>query len=103
VSGGSCSPPGCGVTVQALPDPPRGDAIQNVGLLVGPGGTLLVIAMARDDNDDPGQGPPWPLTRAEIDAFATPGLRQVRIDDVREPGVARRWRAEFSRPGRPAG
>ena len=37
-------------TVQALPDPPRRDAIGNIGHMVAPGGTLVVIALARADD-----------------------------------------------------
>lgn len=84
------------ITVQSLPDPPRAEAIANVAQTVGPSGTLLVIAAARDA-DDHVDGPPWPLTRPELDAFATGGLRPVRIEQVE--GAARRWRAEFR--GRP--
>ena len=36
-------------TVQALPDPPRRDAIAGVADMVAPGGTLLVIAFARGE------------------------------------------------------
>jgi SAM-dependent methyltransferase len=88
-------------TVQALPDPPRRDAIVNIGRMAGPGGTLIVVARARDAGEDPGQGPPWALTRAEIDTFAATGLSLVRIDDVDDigPPPARRWLAEFRRPG----
>ena len=39
------------ITVQSLPDPPRADAIAAVGRMVGPGGTLLVIASARDPDE----------------------------------------------------
>ena len=88
------------LTVQALPDPPRRQAITQIGSLVRPGGTLIVIAVARDPADGPGQGPPWPLTRAEIAAFATGGLLPVRIEhlpDAQAPAV-HRWRAEFHRP-----
>ncbi|SDS10857.1 class I SAM-dependent methyltransferase [Actinopolymorpha singaporensis] len=85
------------MNVQALPDPPRADAIARIGALVAPGGTLLVIEIAGDGDSDHQQGPPWPLSRAEIDAFATGDLRPVRIERVRndadDPG---RWRAEFS-------
>jgi SAM-dependent methyltransferase len=84
------------ITVQSLPDPPRADAIANVGRMVAPGGTLLVIAAARDAGDA-AHGPPWPLTRAEVESFAAGGLRTVRIDELREPAI-RRWRAEFHRP-----
>ncbi|GAA2760261.1 class I SAM-dependent methyltransferase [Actinopolymorpha rutila] len=85
------------MNVQALPDPPRADAIARIGPLVAPGGTLLVIQVAGDDDAGRVQGPPWPLSRAEIDAFATGDLRPVRIERLRndadDPG---RWRAEFS-------
>jgi SAM-dependent methyltransferase len=88
------------ITVQALPDPPRRQAIVNVGRLVAPGGTLLVVAAAQDDQAQPGQSPPWPLRRAEVEAFATDGLTAVRIERVTDPRSPndRRWRAEFHRP-----
>jgi pimeloyl-ACP methyl ester carboxylesterase/SAM-dependent methyltransferase len=90
------------ITVQALPDPPRHQAIVNVGRLVAPGGTLLVIAAAQDGDDPvrPSQAPPWPLRRDEIDAFAADGLTPLwteLVTDPRSPGD-RRWRAEFHRP-----
>jgi SAM-dependent methyltransferase len=81
------------ITVQALPDPPRGQAIRNVGRLVGAGGTLLVIAAMHDDDapDDP--NPPWPLRRDEVEAFGADWLRPVEIEVADG-----RWRAEFERP-----
>jgi SAM-dependent methyltransferase len=85
------------LTVQSLPDPPRREAIGRVRDMVAPGGTLLVLASARDEQDGPVEGPPWPLTRAEIDAFATAGLEPVRVEDVRDAEAPRRWRAEFRR------
>jgi SAM-dependent methyltransferase len=86
------------LTLQALPDPPRRDAIPRVGQFVAPGGTLIVNARARDEEDRQDDGPPWALTRAEIDAIATAsGLETVRVEDIREP-EARRWRAEYRRP-----
>lgn len=87
------------LTVQALPDPPRRDAIAQVPRLVGPGGTLLVVAAGRDDDDPPEPGPPWPLVRAEVEAFASEGLETVRIEELRDPGPPHRlrWRAEFRR------
>jgi SAM-dependent methyltransferase len=88
------------MNVQALPDPPRRRAIGNVGRLVAPGGKLVVIALGRDDSRGPVQGPPWPLDRDEIDAFAVEDLRPVRVEDVHEGGQPgpHRWRAEFHRP-----
>jgi len=88
------------ITVQALPDPLRRQAIVNVGRLVAPGGTLLAIAAARKPGDTKSKLPPWPLERHEIDAFATDGLDIVEIELLtlpEEPG-GQRWRAEFRRP-----
>jgi SAM-dependent methyltransferase len=91
------------ITVQALPEPPRNRAIVNVGRLVAPGGSLLVVANANDEREaeaTPIQSPPWPLTRAEINAFGTDGLDPVRIEQVSLGGSPEfvRWRAEFRRP-----
>ena len=89
-------------TIQALPDPPRRRAIAKVARLVALGGALIVVAVARGEHDDPDPGPPWPLTRAEINAFATGGLTPVAVEDLQDqdnPRV-RHWRAEFRRPVR---
>ena len=85
-------------TVQALPDPPRARAIENVGRMVAPGGTLLVVAEVSDGS--PVAGPPWPLARAEIEAFAAGGLEPVRVERITAPDERREdcWRAQFSRP-----
>jgi len=80
------------LTVQALPLHLRTEAIGRVASFVAPGGILLVIAAARAD-DAPLDGPPWPLTRTELESFATDGL--TRHDLLHEEG---RWRAEFHRP-----
>jgi hypothetical protein len=87
------------ITVQALPPSLHATAIAAVAGMVAPGGTLLVLSGARDEADEV-DGPPWPLTRAEIDAFADGGLRPVQVEDLRDasaPGL-RRWRAEYERP-----
>jgi SAM-dependent methyltransferase len=86
--------------LQALPDPPRSKAIARLGTLVAPQGTLYVMARARE----PGQlvdGPPWALSRFEIDSLAQTGLEPVRIEDLHDPQRPwpRHWRAEFRRPG----
>jgi SAM-dependent methyltransferase len=86
------------MTVQSLPDPPRRDAVAQVARLLAPGGTLVVVAAAREECD-PVDGPPWPLTRAEVDAFAARDVGAVRIELVRDaarPWI-RRWCAEFRR------
>jgi SAM-dependent methyltransferase len=87
------------INAQALPDSVRPQAIANIGRLVAPGGTLFVTEAVRPDGDPAADGPPWPLTREEIESFGAGGLEPVRIDlveDPRQPGVSR-WRAEFSR------
>ena len=86
------------LTLQALPDPPRSDAIASLGTLVAPRGTLIVMARAREP-EQAVDGPPWALTRAEIDALSQSGLEPVKIEDLSDPQMPwpRRWRAEFRR------
>jgi SAM-dependent methyltransferase len=88
------------ITVQALPESVRPAAIAAVSGLVAPGGTLLVISGARDAGEAV-EGPPWPLTRAEVEAFATGGVELVRVELVAagpERPWGRTWRAELRRP-----
>ena len=85
------------ITVQALPKELQPDATRNVASFVAPGGTLVVISTALDDDADPWDGPPWPLRRDEVEAFAGGGLRPVRIEAIRDPDAPPRWRAEFRR------
>lgn len=85
--------------LQALPDPPRRDAIVRIGGLVAPGGTLIAVTRAREP-EEAVDGPPWALTRTEIDALEVSGLQPVSIEDLDDPQMPwpRRWRAEFRRP-----
>ena len=83
-------------TVQSLPPDAHLAAIDSVGRFVAPGGLLVVVALGEVE---PFDGPPWPLTRIEIDAFAAGGLSAARVEDLphpENPGL-RRWRAEFRR------
>jgi SAM-dependent methyltransferase len=86
-------------TLQVLPPEPRLAAMRAIASLVAPGGRLFVICRAREDADPIGQMP-WPLTRAELGAFETLGLRDggvsVALDDETPP--VRRFRAFFERP-----
>jgi SAM-dependent methyltransferase len=86
-------------TIQVLRGATREQAIQAIGGMVAAGGTLIVIARAPSENDDPGMVP-LPLTRVEVDAFAAKGLRAVRVEHLPDPGEPEvpRWRAEFVRP-----
>jgi SAM-dependent methyltransferase len=85
-------------TVQSLPVPAHRTAIASVRGMVAPGGTLIVVAFG-GEVVEPADGPPWPLTRPEIEEFSATGLLSVLIEDIRDPARpdARRWRAEFAR------
>lgn len=78
------------LTVQSMPVDVRATAIRNVAGFVAPGGTLLVVAFAGDDQ--PVEGPPWPLSRADIEAFGQ-SLETATVERVDG-----RWRVELRRP-----
>lgn len=84
------------ITVQAMPLSVRAEAVTNVGRMVARGGELLVIAGIREEGQHV-DGPPWPLTRAEVDSFAAGELRAVQVDQVERPGEPGVWRAVFRR------
>ena len=88
------------ITVQALPDPPQRQAIVNVGQLVRQGGTLVAVEAARGEYERAPELGPWPLSRADIDAFGTDGLLPVGVKLAAGPGgrADLRWLAEFRRP-----
>jgi SAM-dependent methyltransferase/esterase/lipase len=67
-------------TVQALPESVRDRASAAVGSLLAPGGTLFVVAMSREEGTIP-DGPPWPLTRSQVDGFAVDGVTPVSIEE----------------------
>lgn len=84
-------------TLQALPDTLLPPAAQALAQLVAPGGALLIIARARDAAQEIA-GPPWPLTRAQIEALAIGGLRVESIEDIPAQGdMVRHWRAMLRR------
>jgi hypothetical protein len=57
-----------------------------------------VIASRRDETLPDRELPPWPLTRAEIDAFAGNGLLTILAEKLRRPDGGLWWRAELRRP-----
>lgn len=84
-------------TLQALPEALLPEAARALASFVAPGGRLLVISRARDDAQKI-DGPPWPLTRAQIEALAIDGLRLALLEDIPAQGdMVRHWRAEFIR------
>ncbi|WHT21803.1 methyltransferase domain-containing protein [Crossiella sp. CA-258035] len=88
-------------TVQALPGELRAGAVTGVRELVAPGGTLLVIARSAEQPPAEGDGPPWPLVRADLDLFTADDLRERRVEragDTGRPSRGSCWVAEFERP-----
>jgi pimeloyl-ACP methyl ester carboxylesterase/SAM-dependent methyltransferase len=83
-------------TVQALPRRYRRAATEAIARLVAPGGVLLAIYV-RDDGSDPDEGPPWLLTREELDAYGSTGLTPVRVEELVDATDRDHWRAEFHR------
>lgn len=81
-------------TLQALPDPPRRDAVPGVAGLVAPGGTLLAVSFRGDGSVPTDQGPPFPLDRATMEAIAGDRLELVALEELDGP----LWRAEYRRP-----
>jgi hypothetical protein len=87
-------------TVQAFTGDLRSRAVAKIADFVAPGGRLLVIARGRAEDEPEGQGPPWPLTRREIDGFLRAGLAEESFEDYAdpEPPWVRRFRALYRRP-----
>jgi SAM-dependent methyltransferase len=83
------------LTVQSMPPEQHSVAAGNIAALVAPGGTLLVLATTREEHSEV-EGPPWPLTRAELELFANGDLVPRRLERI-EGGAW--WRAEFSALG----
>ena len=83
-------------TIQVLHGEARTACARSIGGLVAPGGRLLVVARSRKE-DDPVGAMPWPLTRAELDAFGRPGLDVASLTELLEPGdpPVPRFVAEF--------
>jgi SAM-dependent methyltransferase len=83
--------------VQALPRTLRARATAAVSSFVAPGGTLLIVAAAATSWGE--DGPPWPLTRDEVSAFATGGLVEVAVEEIpaEDDPLVVRWRAQFVR------
>ena len=81
------------LTVQSMPPEQHTVAAQNIAALVAPEGTLLVLATTRDERSEV-KGPPWPLTRAELEMFANSDLFLRRVERIENGGW---WRAELTR------
>ena len=85
-------------TLQVLPPDARRKAQASIAGYVALGGRLFVLCRAREASEPVGEIP-WPLTREELDYFATLGLRASSVDIVEdEDPPVRRFRAFFERP-----
>jgi SAM-dependent methyltransferase len=80
-------------TLQALPSEILASAQAAMAGFVKPAGKLLLIARARDE-DQEFSGPPWPLTRRIIENFESFRMELQELDDI-PPGMTanRHWRA----------
>ena len=68
--------------------------------LVAPGGTLFVVQIVREDDEEVGAEPPWLLDRAEMAALAGDGLVAESLDRLPNPTVPEardRWRMVLTR------
>jgi len=85
-------------TLQVLPPNIRADAARCIATFVAPGGTLLVIARAREPSETEGKMP-WPLTRDELSLFKAEGLKEVSVEDYidSEDPPVHRFRATYRR------
>ena len=81
------------LTVQSMPPEQHTVAARNIAGLIAPQGTLLVLATTREEDSEV-TGPPWPLTRSEVQVFANGDLVLRRLERI-ENGAW--WRAELTR------
>jgi SAM-dependent methyltransferase len=86
-------------TLQALKGGMREAAFSAIARTLAPGGRLLVICRSRGDEEAP-QGPPWPLSRAELLAFEALGLAPESFEaiTVEEERVIPHFVATWIRP-----
>jgi hypothetical protein len=91
--------------MERLPPGARAESVLALADLVASGGTLLVLANAREEAGEEGRadrwnlsGPPWALAASELEPLERAGLELVRFEDYAEPREGeRRFRAEYRR------
>lgn len=84
-------------TLQALPHALLPEAGRALASFLKPGGRLLVIARSRPNPAAP-DGPPWPLSRADMETLATDGLALENLEELAPPNEPAHWRALYRRP-----
>lgn len=78
-------------TLQALPQEVRARGPAALAANLAPGGRALVICRLRE-HDETVTGPPWPLTRDELNLFVAAGLAEESVEivwDDEQPPVRR--------------
>ena len=92
-------------TIQSFAGDLRTKSIDAIARFVAPRGHLLVIARGRDESEPEVPGPPWPLTREELDGFQRAGLEVESFEDYadHEPPWVRRFRVLYHRLTPPQG
>lgn len=83
-------------TVQVLRGEPRREALLALPGFVAPGGTLLLVARGRDE-DEPEGALPWPLTKRELSSVAQL-LTTESFEDYLDDEGKRRFRVTWTRP-----
>ncbi|WP_323099251.1 class I SAM-dependent methyltransferase [Intrasporangium sp. YIM S08009] len=81
-------------TIQAMPDPPRSQAIPSITGFVAPSGTLFAVAFRADGDVDATDGPPFALSAATLRSLGGDRLVLQGIESPR-PEL---WRAVFIAP-----
>ena len=86
-------------TLQCPPRPSRETAIAALARCLAPGGCLVAIGRLGGDDGPTIEGPPWPLTRAELTGFERAGLRLATLDELLddERPPVQRFVATFAR------
>jgi len=86
-------------TIQPLPMELRPSAIDAIAAFVAEGGTLVVVARYRDDDEEPLEMP-WPLSRQDLSRFRSNGLEEIYFEkffDETDDPVVPRFVAQFQR------
>lgn len=87
-------------TIQSFTGDLRAKSIEAISKFVAPGGRLLLIARGREKGQPEVSGPPWPLTREELERFHHAGLEVELFEDYAEPEPpwVRRFRVLYRQP-----
>jgi SAM-dependent methyltransferase len=71
-------------TLQSLGAHLREPAVRAIASLVAPGGSLVVVTRGREDGEEAGGGPPWPVARSELQPLDALGFATVSWDDFHD-------------------